>query len=242
MFTIFLSTEYIANKDPNANRWIDPIDGVTDLNTRIHNVQKYNCFTDLPNILIFRLKRWTAVMVGNNLRKRKSNKKISYPSRLNMNKYIYKSDGIEKCKNRFYSHYPDTGPYVYDLRFIIIHSGSLNRGHYKCMTIDSDKKCYVFSDADYKTFTLSRYKSYFGGKNENAYMLGYVRQNKHDEYLITPHNANEFVPCLFGANNNIQDISDFNNDIAVLDNDSRKRRKNNDGNDCKSKRRRHDNS
>eukprot|EP01084_Bolivina_argentea_P047225 87012_1 len=121
---------------------IDPNPNVTDINTRIENVWKTNCYLSLPNILMFRLKRWQR---GYN--RAKNNKRVSFPLQgLNMNPYVYKYGGETNAQNSRYVHHTREGPYIYDLRFIIIHSGTTTNGHYKCFTMDCNGKCGIFSD------------------------------------------------------------------------------------------------
>ncbi len=50
--------ECIADYIKPIHNHIDLNPNVTDINTRIKNVWKTNCYLSLPNILIFRLKRW----------------------------------------------------------------------------------------------------------------------------------------------------------------------------------------
>ncbi len=77
---------------------------------------------------MFRLKRWQR---GYN--RRKSNKRVSFPLQgLN----IYKSGGDTNAQNSGYAHHPRDGRYIYDLRFVIIHSGTTTNGHYECFTVD----------------------------------------------------------------------------------------------------------
>eukprot|EP01084_Bolivina_argentea_P134621 237417_1 len=92
-----------------------------------------------------------------------------------MNKYVFAAEGITNNINANYPHVVETGPYQYQLRFIIIHSGALSGGHYNCLVIFPDK-CFLFDDARVSCCDKNAWNKYFGGYNGwNAYILGYVQ-------------------------------------------------------------------
>eukprot|EP01083_Nonionella_stella_P311594 1111524_1 len=97
---------------------------------------------------MFRFLRW-------NGRSRKSNKRVTFPVTLNMNKYVWNADGVNDSHNSQDPHFADTGPYVYQLSFVVIHRGSLSSGHYMCLTIDSN-------DNKYHECNGTEYREYFG--------------------------------------------------------------------------------
>eukprot|EP01083_Nonionella_stella_P064009 166449_1 len=176
--------ESLSNGDADAS-WIDPIIDSKhpeyDINDRILGVDKNRCFIELADILMFRFLRWD----GNNT---KSNKRVTFPATLNMNKYVWNADGVNDSHNSQYPHFGDTGPYVYTLSFVVIHRGSLSSGHYVCLTIDSNHKCYLFDDSKYHECNGNKYTEYFGNNRRgfNAYILGYTRRNTGNKRLIAP--------------------------------------------------------
>eukprot|EP01083_Nonionella_stella_P219223 785499_1 len=113
-----------------------------------------------------------------------------------MNQFVYNPNGSSSNSNPFYKTYANDGPYIYSLRFIIVHSGTLESGHYKCMTADAMDKYHLFSDRDHNACRSKEYTNYFGHKRrprcETAYVLGYVKVQREDSYLFTKKdNAND---------------------------------------------------
>eukprot|EP01083_Nonionella_stella_P064008 166448_1 len=66
--------------------------------------------------------------------------------------------------------------------------GSLRAGHYVCLTVDSNDKCYLFDDNKYHECNGTQYKKYFGNNTRgfNVYMLRYTRRNTGNKRLIVP--------------------------------------------------------
>ncbi len=111
---------------------------------------------------------------------------------LNMNAYVYKSGGDINAQNSGYVHHPRERPYIYDLRFVIIHAGTTTNGHYECFTMVCNGKCSIFSVRTYKSCNKVKYKQYFGDNrsNKNAYILGYVKRSNENNFLFTNSNGN----------------------------------------------------
>eukprot|EP01083_Nonionella_stella_P078176 213794_1 len=109
----------------------------------------------------------------------KSTRRVTYPLELNMNGLVYNANGVTSTENPMYSSYGDDGPYKYSLRWVIIHSGTLQSGHYKCLSVDINGKCHLFSDNKHRPCGSGQYTDYFGDgrrpRCETAYILEYVK-------------------------------------------------------------------
>ena len=151
-----------------------------------------------------------------------------------MNPYVYKSDGVFSTTNSKYSQYPENGDYIYDLKFVVIHSGTTDKRHYTCMTLDELGNCYYLDDDEWIAKNKNHYKQYFGNgakRRKIAFILGYVKRTeetqfvfaeKHtlDENINIPTNCDE-SKINDSINNNINvDSDDNHNNQSFEDEDS----------------------
>eukprot|EP01083_Nonionella_stella_P159890 522067_1 len=99
--TAFRNTSNLCRMGMRVS-WIGPIIDSNhpdyDINDRILGVDKNRCFIELADILMFRFLRW-------NTNNRKSNKRVTFPATLNMNKYVWNADGVNDSHNKQYPHF-----------------------------------------------------------------------------------------------------------------------------------------
>ena len=189
-------------------KFIEPVHyemTINDTTKEKKPVTSNNCFVDLPEVLHVSLKRM------NRENNSKNNKKISFPSRLNMNHLVYNGAGRKSNRNnKYYPHYDRKGPYIYDLKFVIVHKENVrnkNMGHYICLSNDSNSWWNICDDDDCEWTNCRQYQKYFGGRRDlpSAYVLGYVKQ-----CLLTPYLFKLSVP-----NANVEESINPINDIQI---------------------------
>ena len=167
--------------------YVDPIDDSNDprfdINNRIYVEDKCNCFVSLPNVVIFRLKRFQRQMSGLD---RKLDNRICFPLQVELNKYIFKQDLSFRVDQQGFPH-AGVATKKFDLHFVVGHSGTCSAGHYRTLIHRPDGTWYEFSDALWTQFSSGRHAFYFGTgqRGWNAYLLGYVCRGTEDECLYT---------------------------------------------------------
>lgn len=140
------------------------------------------CLKDLPDNLIFHLKRFDFDMVS--MMRSKINDEFQFPERIDMTPYK-----VEYLSNPSGQFKPD----IFELVGVLVHSGTAESGHYysyiRERPVAGSKKSWVeFNDADVTSFDPSKIaEQCFGGLNDpsmgqsrygrvwNAYMLFYQR-------------------------------------------------------------------
>eukprot|EP01022_Parablepharisma_sp_SALTPOND_P001655 TRINITY_DN1069_c0_g1_i1.p1 TRINITY_DN1069_c0_g1~~TRINITY_DN1069_c0_g1_i1.p1 ORF type:complete len:1056 (-),score=148.20 TRINITY_DN1069_c0_g1_i1:16535-19702(-) len=139
------------------------------------DAEKQETIKGLPNILLVQLKRFELTYGDSD--NKKVNSYFEFPMDLDLEEYIaLKKDPAfsELCKAYF----------CYKLKGVVIHTGTLNAGHYYSLIKDSEKdKWYQFNDTLVQEFDLSDFKEEaFGNyaeksieKSYNAYILVYER-------------------------------------------------------------------
>jgi ubiquitin C-terminal hydrolase len=131
------------------------------------------CLKSLPNNLFVHLKRFDFDFEL--LRRSKVNEYCEFPMLLNMEPYT--REGLSR---REHSEPPasaeDLANYEYELTGVIVHSGTVDSGHYYSYIKDRlspDNKWYLFNDADVELWDPANLASQcFGGSDSSSYGAG----------------------------------------------------------------------
>ena len=152
------------------------------------------CFETLPNVLVFSLKRFMFDLTTNV--SYKLSNRCAFPRKLNMQKYTrqYLDAGDNWTKNQCLQttraerkHSVSVGSAVkdlaanqnfdYALKGIVVHVGSVQRGHYYSIIKDTCNQWFKFDDKNVVQFSGS-ISDFFGNgnrKDHTAFMLLYER-------------------------------------------------------------------
>ena len=159
--------------------------------------------TDLPPILILFLKRFDYTNDGSKIRD-----KFVYNRRLNMNGFVHINNGTNlKIKNNnnewfrkynnYYPYYPKNGPYIYELKAIVNHTGPyFYNGHYSTYISPEGREFYLFNDISViKQKGIFETETYGGLQNcaMFAYILIYTKTNMKSELNKTVSLSQEII-------------------------------------------------
>ena len=104
----------------------------------LYDAEKYYKFKKIPNFLFFQLKRFTFDTTTFTFDKK--NKAISYKEEIDLTKYFHLDNINSKSKKKKES---DKNQEIYTLYCILVHSGSVDNGHYYCIARDFKNKVYI---------------------------------------------------------------------------------------------------
>ena len=173
-------------------------------------------FRDLPNTLAFHLQRFGMDVTDENFAIKKFNTKVEFPFEEDLDMFPYSYEG-HKVSSKASEMDPEKLAQLkknalYTLKGIVIHSGTLNSGHYYSLIKDDDGEWYEFNDrmvtkirkSQIPTMAFGGYsiiQSYHGYSNRyikekreryaNAYMLFYSRKYP----IPPPDRATKNPPC-----------------------------------------------
>ena len=165
-------------------------------NKKLPAVKSQN-FQMLPRILIFVLKRFE--FNYNTMQKFKINDYYEFPLELNMNKYVQEN----------------TNNNLYNLKGIIIHSGSCESGHYYCYIYDNETKDWnEFNDTKVNKFDIKNLDIEAFGKNEiildeNGNKI--EKENTRSAYMLFYEKKDFNTGINFNKIKAINDIKNINN-------------------------------
>lgn len=176
------------------------------------------CLKDLPDNLIFHLKRFDFDVIS--MMRSKINDEFQFPERIDMTPY-----NVDYLSNPS----SDIEPDVFELVGVLVHSGTAESGHYYSYirerpTAGSGKSWVEFNDSDVSRFDPANIADQcFGGLNDplpsansnqvrfnkvwNAYMLFYQRVSSMETaksvYTPSPRHTPVNIPVPFGLGNHI---------------------------------------
>lgn len=182
---------------------------------------KRTCLKDVPDNLIFHLKRFDFDLVE--LRRAKINDQFEFPSLIDVSQFKidHLSDPSKPCEED-----------IFELVGVLVHQGTSENGHYysyireRPSSLGNIQPWVEFNDRDVDAFDPSSlgYHAYGGSYDEqfqrqqkqfSAYMLFYQRrsaiQKDHEEYIQTSHSGMAKVPVAPALQ---QDI-DLDNDRLI---------------------------
>ena len=141
----------------------------------LYDAEKYYKFKKIPNFLFLQLKRFTFDPITGDLDKK--NKAIKYNEEIDLTKYLHinennNSKRIKKSKSKKLS---EEEKEIYVLYCILVHSGSVDNGHYYCIAKDFKNKVYIkYNDTSITTAEKKEvFNQLFGGEE-----IEYSIQNK----------------------------------------------------------------
>eukprot|EP01083_Nonionella_stella_P201543 737247_1 len=177
-----------------------------------------DCFRNLPYFLPFRLKRFSETRENNN-------KQVVFPLEIDMNPYVYDSNGVRDSANDRFPHCDSNGGFKYDLRCALVYDRSVG-GHFTCF-VRTDEFSYLCNDNDVTSWDNSDenvcdwYAQMFGdGKDCATYVLFYCKQNLNvDPYLRLGDSVDTDVTDAVALNNIVSNVSG-DGDAALMDSTS----------------------
>ena len=104
----------------------------------LYDAEKYYKFKKIPNFLFLQLKRFTFDTTTFTFDKK--NKAISYKEEIDLTKYFHSNNNSSKSKKKKEQ---DQNKEIYTLYCILVHSGSVDNGHYYCIAKDFKNKVYI---------------------------------------------------------------------------------------------------
>jgi len=121
---------------------------------------KMACVSVLPNVLILHLKRFEFDLEC--MRKIKVNDRCEFPMVLNMRPYT--REGVMGDEDRESGGLKEDAYYIYQLRGVLVHSGTADSGHYYSLTKTQDGKWFCFNDSSVTPFDVATLPTVtFGG-------------------------------------------------------------------------------
>ena len=207
-YNLTLEVKNINNLNDSLHKLITPekIDDFKcdNCNQKV-TINKRTSLSDLPNVLVFHLKRF--YMNYEIERTEKINSRFEFPFNINMKEFCI--EDLEILGKKFENddiYIKDDSYYEYELKGINIHMGSADGGHYfsvinierdgegnilieKKLDEKNNNKWLKFNDSDISVFDINEIeKECFGGASkgylynyenyQNAYMLIYERRKK----------------------------------------------------------------
>ena len=132
-------------------------------------------FACLPDVLMIQLRRFGSDGAGGIY---KNTAEMSFEERLDLADMVLDR---KRATSIGITNVPEQGDNRFLLHAVVLHSGTLNSGHYTAILRDGTRWIYIDDD---KIEEISREKvfSHFSGRNRNmAYLLFYVRESRYDQ-------------------------------------------------------------
>ena len=199
-------------KGDNKYQYIDDFG-----NKSFYDANKFYKFKKTPNILFIQLKRFQ--YDSKTLSFNKKNNRISFKEEIDLTNYINENNNNSKNKRSKKAKEKE----LYTLYCILVHSGSVESGHYFCFVKDFQNNCYIkFNDTSVSLAEEREvFNDIFGGEiieyvikntskkkyepkyevidnikeiSKNAYILIYIKKNKINDLF---NDNNEIIQNLF---------------------------------------------
>ena len=153
-------------------------------NKSLFDAKKYYKFKKIPNILFIQLKRFQ--YNPNTFTFIKNNKGISFKEEINLTNYMDINNNKTKSKKKFKTNE------IYSLYCVIVHSGSLQSGHYYCFVKDFKNDCYIkFNDTSVKRAEKKEVFNHNFGGEEIEYTIKKVGKKKDNHEYEVKDNKKE---------------------------------------------------
>ena len=132
----------------------------------LYDAEKYYKFKKIPNFLFLQLKRFTFDPITGDLDKK--NKAIKYNEEIDLTKYLHinENNNSKRSKKSKSKKLSEEEKEIYVLYCILVHSGSVDNGHYYCIAKDFKNKVYIkYNDTSITTAEKKEaFNQLFGGE------------------------------------------------------------------------------